>query len=200
MEKMIMFVPVKFEKYFSINVDSLSYDFGRNDEFNQFMSKFYFRHAPLLNWLKNPSFSACFDVSVMPVLTLGNIEFAEYKSNTANTEQSPSDAQSVKIPLYQYNRIIESENDIPANTVPNYAPQFFEYPSSCILAYLINKILMRKLKRISKLSFSDKVLHAVKHGLISTVDNAPEEYPRMIIQSKLFSTVKPSKTDTDTDI
>lgn len=184
-EKMIVFVPVKFEKYYKLNKETLSYNIGKGAEYNDFMSKFYSRHSALLDWLKNPTRSAQFEVSVLPILTLGNVQFAEFDKNQQNLLDT-----DVRTPLYEYDEIIIDENEEntvkTSNDIPKYAPSFCQYPMSFVLSYLVDKILLSKTKRLSKLAFSDKVLNALKQGMVTNFQSVPEDYPHTVIQSKIF--------------
>lgn len=195
-EKMIIFVPVKFEKYYKLNKDSFEYNYGQGSEYTKFMSRFYARHSSLIDWLKNPNISSQFDVSVLPVLTLGNIEFAEYAENYIG-DVNPYEK------LYQYNEIVD--NKTIGTDIPKYMPQFCEYPMDVILAYLSDKILSNKIKRLSKLAFTDKFLQNLKQNLIYDVANTPKTYPYTVIQSKFLTnrintdeqeSVSPSDSDT----
>lgn len=198
MEKMIIFVPVKFERYYKLNKETLAYDLGKNSEYNSFMTKFYDRHSPLIDWLKDPIRSAQFEVSVLPVLTLGNIEFSCYPDEKiseitiSNFEMEDTAAHgivNVIEPLYQYSDIIfeEDKENAKYSDLPNYSPRFCEYPMAFILSYLVDKILSSKCKRISKTSFNEKSLDALKVLLTNYIKNAPDDFPHTLISSKIFN-------------
>lgn len=79
-KKMILFVPMKCEKYYHQNneIGSAFYQ-KRMQEISERIKKEY---AQLLNYLTNPNNRRYFTVGILPVITLGGVEFDEFTSNT----------------------------------------------------------------------------------------------------------------------
>ena len=78
-KKMVLFVPMKCEKYYHQNneVGSAFYQ-KRMQEINDRIKKEY---AQLLNFLTSPNNKKYFTVGILPVITLGGIEFDEFTSD-----------------------------------------------------------------------------------------------------------------------
>ncbi len=74
--KMILFVPLKCEKYYHQNEDTQSIYYGeRMDELNRRIKDEY---SDLLGFLTKPNNKKYFTVAILPILTLGGLEFDEF--------------------------------------------------------------------------------------------------------------------------
>lgn len=77
--KMVLFVPLKCEKYFHQNQDTMSIYYGkRMKELNTRIKEEY---SDLLGFLMKPNNKSYFTVAILPILTLGGIEFDEFLSS-----------------------------------------------------------------------------------------------------------------------
>lgn len=183
-EKMIIIVPTKFEKYYHKFSRDLSYNENDYSTFNKLMSNVRTMLAPLLDWLGDPTRRAHYEVSILPVLTLGNIDFFAYLSNYGTELTLDSSGQQY---FQYYNRmLLDSNIEFDANKLPNYEPMYNEYPLSMILIYLIDKIISAKYKKLSQCSaFKNKQLSEVKETLKKALEVSVSHYPHTIVQSKL---------------
>lgn len=94
--KMILFVPLKCEKYYHENMDQdSSYYKERMKQLNERIKEEY---ADLLGYLTKPANRNYFTVVILPILTLGGIEFDSFDENEINSQ----DELSLKSIKYRY--------------------------------------------------------------------------------------------------
>ena len=118
--KMVLFVPLKCEKYYWQSKDKLGRFYGkRMNDLNQEVKRAY---ADLFAFLKKPNNAAHFDVAILPILTIGGIEFYEFTADKNKTKVSTDEMK------YVYCRN------------PQLEPQHCEQPLIYTLLYEYNKI------------------------------------------------------------
>ena len=183
-EKMIIIVPTKFEKYYHKFSRDLSYNENDYSTFNKLISNTRTMLAPLLDWLGDPTRRAHYEVSILPVLTLGNIDFFAYLSNYGTELTLDLSGQQY---FQYYNRmLLNPDNEFDATKLPNYEPMYSEYPLSMILVYLFDKILSGKRKKLSQCpAFKNKQLSETMVTLKKSLETPVSHYPHTIVQSKL---------------
>ena len=117
--KMILFVPLKCEKYFHENEDKQSYYYGKRlNKLNQRIKEEY---SELLAFFQKPANKPFFTVAILPILTLGGIEFDEFT-------QESDDAFTLKYVRYRF-------------CEPNeFAPKYCEQPLLYTLMFEQKKI------------------------------------------------------------
>lgn len=77
--KMVLFVPLKCEKYFHQNEEVKSIYYG--ERMKQLNSRIKEEYSDLLGFLMKPNNKSHFTVAILPILTLGGIEFDEFLSS-----------------------------------------------------------------------------------------------------------------------
>ena len=88
-EKMVLFVPLKCEKYYYQDKDANSKYFGkRMKELNDCVKENY---SELLAYLCNEGNRRYFTVAIMPILTLGGLEFDHFENIEGAAEELTSD-------------------------------------------------------------------------------------------------------------
>ena len=75
-KKMVLFIPMKCEKYYHQNKDSGSIFYQKR--MNVLVDRIKEEYAQLLNFLTSPNNKKHFTVGILPVITLGGIEFDEF--------------------------------------------------------------------------------------------------------------------------
>lgn len=121
-EKMVLFVPLKCEKYYYQDNDKDSKYFGkRMAELKERVKDGY---SELLAYLCNEENRKYFTVAIMPVLTLGGIEFKCFTNNTDSKGISSNDIK------YSYCDI----------GMDKYSPKYCEQPLIFSLLYEQKKI------------------------------------------------------------
>jgi hypothetical protein len=75
-KKMVLFVPMKCEKYYHQNNDSGSIFYQKR--MTAIVDRIKEEYAQLLNFLTSPNNKKYFTVGILPVITLGGIEFDEF--------------------------------------------------------------------------------------------------------------------------
>lgn len=78
-KKMVLFVPMKCEKYFHQNNEPNSIFYQKR--MRSLTEKIQEEYAQLFNFLTSPNNKKYFTVGILPVITLGGIEFDEFTSN-----------------------------------------------------------------------------------------------------------------------
>ena len=81
-KKMILFVPMKCEKYYHQNEDKGSSFYHKRMQ--TLIDKIQEEYKQLFNFLTKPNNKKCFTVGILPVITLGGVEFDEFTSNNKN--------------------------------------------------------------------------------------------------------------------
>lgn len=148
-EKLIMFVPVKCEKYYNLHIDKINgsrmYD---EDQMDVLMARIRKEYSQLLEWLGNADNRTNFDVGIFPVLTLGNIDFAlfNYESMSDITERTAKDMLFTYHQEVNYGQASETGVNIDWS-VPPHKPQFCEQPLDMILLFHLRKIAKLKESR-----------------------------------------------------
>lgn len=118
-KKMVLFVPTKCEKYFHQNANSSSIFY--NKRMQEITDKIREEYAKLFSFLTKPNNKKHFTVAILPVITLGGIEFDEF------TSDKDSDILTDEI-QYRY-------------CEPNkFAPQFCDRPLIYSLRFVQKKI------------------------------------------------------------
>lgn len=134
-KKMILFLPIKCEKYFHQHEDSYSAFYGkRMDEVVNRIEKEY---AKLLGFLTSPECKEWFTVAILPVLTLGGLEFDDFLQSKSESE---GEILTEKI---QY-RYCSAK---PEDTIPQYAPRYCERPLIYSLRFVQKKIYSDYMKK-----------------------------------------------------
>lgn len=133
--KMILFVPVKCEKYYlrhlkyADDAKAAGYDYDPMDELIAHVEKEY---SDLFEYLSLPSNKPFFNVAILPVLTLGNIEFKMFKAGATGV-------RTAKDMLFGYN--FQTGETVGNNVdLPPHAPMYCEQPLLYILLYELAKI------------------------------------------------------------
>lgn len=121
-QKMVLFVPLKCEKYYYQNIDRNSKYYG--NRMNELRNNVKQCYSDLLAYLCNEENRKYFTVAIMPILTLGGIEFDHFEDDGV-TESITSDST-----IYSY---CDSDND-------KYSPKFCEQPLLYALLYEQAKI------------------------------------------------------------
>ena len=185
-EKMILIVPTKFEKYYH----KIQKAFTRNENdfstLHEITSNIRTGLAPLLDWLGDPLRRCRYEVSILPILTLGNIDFFAYlSSNGTDITLDPSGQQYFQ---YYYNTSLNLNQEFNVNILPCYDPKFGEYHLSMIIAYMLDRILSSKCRRLSACpSFKSQPLSDMKDNLTSFLTAKQINYPHSVIQSKFIN-------------
>lgn len=78
-KKMVLFVPMKCEKYFHQNANKGSIFY--NKRMQEITDKIREEYAQLFSFLTKPNNKKHFTVAILPVITLGGIEFDEFTSD-----------------------------------------------------------------------------------------------------------------------
>lgn len=118
--KMVLFVPLKCEKYYYQNKDVQSIYYGRRmNELNQAVKEEYHE---LFSFFQKPNYKQYFDVVILPILTMGGIEFFEF-----TVDKDAKEVWSENI-IYHYS--IE----------PVFNPKYCEQPLVYTLLFEYNKI------------------------------------------------------------
>lgn len=78
-EKMVLFVPTKCEKYYHQNKDTGSVFYQKR--MTAIADRIKDEYAQLLNFLTSPNNKKFFTVGILPVITLGGIEFDEFTAD-----------------------------------------------------------------------------------------------------------------------
>jgi hypothetical protein len=112
-DRMVMFVPLKCEKY---------YNAGHINEVNIAIKKGY---EELFDYLSKPNVKKHIAVAILPILTIRNIEFLEFKE-LSNSERPV-------ISMYIFNPHIKVQECV-------FDPKYCEQPVIYILQYILNKV------------------------------------------------------------
>lgn len=136
--KMVLFAPVKCEKYYHRHVEYVKnpklFD---EDPMELLIGQIKKQYSSLFDYLTKSDQKMFFNVAVLPVLTLGNIEFKIFKPNENAGDRSAKDM------LFGYYTSKEAD-PTEAALIPKYDPQFCEQPLVYILLFELAKI--KKLK------------------------------------------------------
>lgn len=148
-KKLILFVPAKCERYYNKHMDIIehpenAYDVEEDpmDRLKAQIRRFY---GPLITWLRegeNGTNATNFDVAILPVLTLGNIQFSHIDYGSGKTSGNFDNSDM----YYRYKKRVtgDSVGYEDEYAVPEYAPAYCEQPLVMILLYQLEKI--RRLK------------------------------------------------------
>ena len=118
--KMVLFVPLKCEKYYWQDKDEKSIYYGkRMKELNKAVKEEY---RELFDFFKKPNHRQYFDVAILPILTIGGIEFFEF-----NVDKNATKVQSENI-IYHYCQ------------KPEFNSKYCEQPLIYTLLFEYNKI------------------------------------------------------------
>lgn len=120
--KMVLFVPLKCEKYYWQDKNKQSKYFGRRmNELNQAVKEEY---DDLFSFFQKPNYKQYFDVAIIPILTIGEIEFFKFTVDKDASEVGTKDI------IYRYN-----------NEKPAFSPKYCEQPLIYTLLFEYKKIL-----------------------------------------------------------
>lgn len=118
--KMVLFVPLKCEKYYWQHLDKNSRFYNkRMESLNKAIKEAY---ADLLAFLAKPNNKPHFDVAILPIITIGGIEFYEFKET-----QNPNEILTGEI-MYAFSK------------EPKFAPRYCDMPLIYTLLFEYNKI------------------------------------------------------------
>ena len=118
--KMVLFVPLKCEKYYWQHLDKDSRFYNkRMESLNLTIKEAY---ADLLAFLAKPNNKPHFDVAILPIITIGGIEFYEFKET-----QNPNEILTGEI-MYAFSK------------EPKFAPKYCDMPLIYTLLFEYNKI------------------------------------------------------------
>lgn len=125
--KMVLFVPLKCEKYYHQHNDQQSRYFHRRmDDLNMRIKD---KYSELLSYLTKDANKNFFTVAILPILTLGGIEFYDFNDNvTESTKEVTSD-------MFEY-CYCTPEGAIK----PEFAPKYCEQPLLYALMFENEKI------------------------------------------------------------
>ena len=142
-KKLIMFVPVKCEKYYNRHMELVNYPekfYDTEDPMTVLMTQVKRVYAPLLRWCADEANGNALnlDVAILPVMTLGNIQYSHIDVSKTKATYDNSDV------YYTYYKQFTGTYDDDF-TVPEYAPAYCEQPLIMILLYQLEKI--RRLKQ-----------------------------------------------------
>lgn len=132
--KMILFVPVKCEKYYHRHLKFASdanaaYE---NDPMDELIAHVEKEYSDLFEHLNSPINRPFFNIAILPVLTLGNIEFKMFKSGATGV-------RTAKDMLFGYH--LQTGTASGSNIeLPPFAPMYCEQPLLYILLYELAKI------------------------------------------------------------
>lgn len=87
--KMILFIPLKCEKYFYQNKDEQSKYFGTR--MDSLCSRVKEEYSDLFGFLSKPQNKPIFTVAILPILSLGGIEFFEFTDAAERTKEITSE-------------------------------------------------------------------------------------------------------------
>lgn len=119
-QKMVLFVPLKCEKYYWQDKNEKSIYCGkRMKELNQTIKE---KYSQLFDFFQKPNCRNCFDVVILPILTIGGIEFYEF-----DVDKDAKKVQSENI-VYHYCQ------------KPKFKPKYCEQPLIYTLLFEYNKI------------------------------------------------------------
>ena len=186
--KMVLFVPVKCEKYYyqareyESNPDSrMMYN---ENPMRTLIARIKEKYSSIFEYLQSPAQQHYFDVAILPMLTLGNIVFSTFKDSSSGDRTASN-------MLFTYRRKLQATTlDV---SLPEFAPEFCEQPLVYLLLFQLAKI--QKLKQEGKLGFfnflgkwfrgmaSDKALLAELPNVRQNI--ARENYESEIIQSPI---------------
>lgn len=85
-KKMVLFVPMKCEKYFHQNSDTKSIFYQKRMQ--AITDRIKEKYAQLFNFLTSPNNKKYFTVGILPVITIGGIEFDGFTSENVTTTDS----------------------------------------------------------------------------------------------------------------
>lgn len=147
-EKLIMFTPAKCEVYFNRHMEMFkntdpSRFHGDTDPMPVLMSQIQKHYSELINYLTTGANARLYDIAILPILTLGNIEFSHIDPLTPNKPGSRMHSDMI----YGYykgdafaNGDFSSIYSSDYMSVPEYAPQYCEQPLVMILLYQLSKL------------------------------------------------------------
>lgn len=118
--KMVLFVPLKCEKYYWQHLDKESRFYNkRMESLNKAIKEAY---ADLLAFFAKPNNKPHFDVAILPIITIGGIEFYEFKET-----KNPNEILTDEI-IYAYSK------------EPKFVPKYCDMPLVYTLLFEYNKI------------------------------------------------------------
>lgn len=118
--KMVLFVPLKCEKYYWQDKNKESIYYGRRmNELNQAVKEEYHE---LFSFFQKPNYKQYFDVAILPILTIGGIEFFEF---TVDKEAKEVGSENI---IYHYTK------------KPAFNPKYCEQPLIYTLLFEYKKI------------------------------------------------------------
>lgn len=131
--KMVLFVPLKCEKYYwgTKDKDNIYYERGMTD-LNKAVKKAY---KELFDFFNKPAIRPYFDVAILPILTIGGIQFYEFTS--------PKDAKRICTEDMTYEYCIPLPHDNASRATysrPVFAPYNCEQPLIYALLFEYDKI------------------------------------------------------------
>ena len=147
-EKLIMFTPAKCEVYFNRHMEMFkntdpSRFHGDTDPMPVLMAQIQKHYGELINYLTTGSNAKLYDVAILPILTLGNIEFSHIDPSSSNKPGSRVHSDMI----YGYYKgdafasgDFSSIYSADYMSVPEYAPQYCEQPLVMILLYQLSKL------------------------------------------------------------
>lgn len=162
LNRMVLFVPIKCEKYFYKNqVDTL-------------VEAVKGGYAELLQYLNSPAIQACCTTALLPIISLGGLEFSHYdpnqdKSPTADQfyaycEKATYQPKYCEQPLlYTLDYVAEAADQFRTNGIWKLMNRFFGTPNG--------KELQKELRKLA----SQKKITDAKQGFISPLEVAEED-------------------------
>lgn len=148
--KMVLFVPVKCEKYFNMHVrllkDAKNYPGSNinmeNDRMNLLIKKIEEKYGPTIDYLKGCTVvtnkktgdtEKCVDIGILPVLTLGNKQFMMFK----NVSSGEVNGDSMVLEDYFEDSMLSDPDRKKKNKYPT--PRYCEIPLIYILLFTLAK-------------------------------------------------------------
>lgn len=118
--KMVLFVPLKCEKYYWQHLDKESRFYNkRMGDLNKAIKEAY---ADLLAFFSKPNNKPHFDVAILPILTIGGIEFYDFKETKLSNDILTDEI------IYAYSK------------EPKFLPKYCDMPLIYTLLFEYNKI------------------------------------------------------------
>ena len=156
-------------------------------------------YAPLIRWCADETNGNALnlDVAILPVMTLGNIQYSHIDMSTTKANYDNSDV------YYTYYKQFTGACDDDF-TVPEYAPAYCEQPLVMILLYQLEKIRRLKANRGLWTSLLAKFMN-IFGGLASDdslLDNIPHLRKNLAVNQKgyLSEFIQSPITNADTKI
>ena len=148
--KMVLFVPLKCEKYYWENEDkdSIYYDCGMK-KLNEAVRRAY---KDLIDFFQKPNNKQYFDVAILPILTIGGIQFYEFTADKNATKVQSGE--------------MEFEYCIPRGAdKPKFQPLNCEQPLIYALLFEYQKIQKDYMDKTFKADNRKKVTATIKEWI-----------------------------------